>query len=127
VSGQYVTRKGKTIEVTQRYTLFISYNKESQAQTMKEAQERITLDFQAKYGNQFNISNVFVPVLPVPAEKVVEGVGKGGTEDMEFYSGSRLFKAMSAYEKQRYDIGTQRNISEKNIDSIRQRYRLRRR
>ena len=41
VSGQYVGRDGKIIEVTQRYTIFVSYSKSTQLQTMSEVRSRI--------------------------------------------------------------------------------------
>lgn len=124
VSGQYVQRDGKVIEVTQRYTIFVAYHKETQFATMQQVRDRIINDFEAKYGKTFNVTNVYVPQLPVPKEKEVEGVGRGG--ELRFYEGSDLFKQMTKYEKARYEIGTQRQIASTNISSIRKRYGLKR-
>ena len=67
VSGQYVSQKGaRSIEVTQRYTIFVAYSKSTQLATMNQVRDRILQDFQGRYGSTFNISNVFVQNLPVP-------------------------------------------------------------
>jgi len=123
VSGQYTTRRGKIIEVTQRYMIYVSYNKDTQVSTMNEARTKIVADFQQRYGSQFNVSNIFVPALPVPKDKVVEGVPPGQSADAEFYAGSKLWKSMAEYQKARYDIGTEREKARTNIESIRKRYK----
>lgn len=125
VSGQYVQQNGKITEVTQRYTIFVSYSQQTQMQTMQQVRERILGDFQAKYGKTFNVSTVFVPGLPVPKKKEIEGVGKGGVGDLEFYYGSEMMREMSKYERARYEIGTQKRISGTNIESIKKRYGVR--
>lgn len=118
VSGQYIQKTGKMIEVTQRYTIFVSYSSQTQVQTMAQARDRIVGDFEAKYGRTFNVSAVHVPGLPVPPEKE-EG------QPMELYGGSRLFREMTRYEKLRYEVGTERLKAETNIRSIKSRYGFR--
>ena len=76
VSGQYVTRNGKVTEVTQRYTIFVAYSKATQMQTMQQIRDRITSDFQAKYGKTFNVTNVYIPTIPVPKTQELEGIPK---------------------------------------------------
>lgn len=121
VSGTYISRNGKQFEVTQRYTIFVAYSKATQAQTMTQARDRIMGDFQARYGSTFNVSSVYVPPLIVPTGPI-PGVQEGAAP-AELYMGSRLYKQMTAYEKQRYDVGTERQKSRVNIESIRKRYR----
>ena len=121
VSGQYVQSNGRVMEVTQRYTVFVSYNKETQFISMQQVRDRITTDFADKYGKSFNVSNVFVPDLPVPVSAPT-----GGTSDDEvMYGGSRMFREMTSYEKKRYEIGTERLKADTNIESIKKRYALR--
>ncbi len=126
VSGQYVHRTGKVIEVTQRYTIFVSYAKGTQMQTMNQVRDRISSDFQAKYGTSFNITNAFVPGLPVPRSKEIEGIGRGVAEPLEMYRGSEMFRDMTRHERARYEIGTQKEMARTNIESIKDRYGLKR-
>jgi len=121
VSGQYVQRSGKVLEVTQRYTIYVAYSSSTQLQTMNEVRARIVGDFEAKYGRTFNVTNAFVPVMPVPNPDVREGVSP-----MEMYRGTDMFKEITRYEKMRYDIGGEQLKEETNIRSIRKRYGYRR-
>jgi hypothetical protein len=124
VSGQYLQKNGNVIEVTQRYTIFVSYSHDTQMQTMSQVRERIIQDFESRYGKEFNVTTVFVPDLPVPPPKL-PGVGAGEIAPLEMYRGSDLFKQITAYEKLRYDVGTENVKSRINIDSLRDRYRNR--
>lgn len=122
VSGQYVQRDGKIIEVTQRYQIFISYTRDSQLQTMKEVRARIVNDFEQKYGKTFNVASVYVPTLPIPKPDAQKKPQKE-VKPLEFYRGSDMFREMTRFEKMRYDIGTEREKARTNIRSIRDRYR----
>lgn len=122
VSGQYVQRNGQVIEVTQRYSIFISYNKTTHYQTMQHLQERIASDFQARYGAAFNITTVYVPDLPAPINDNVPGVQPGQEMPIEFYTGSRLFKDQHEYQKLRLDIGKEHIKEKTNIQNLRKRY-----
>jgi len=125
VSGQYVHRTGKVIEVTQRYSIFVAYSKGTQMQTMAQIRDRITNDFHAKYGTSFNVTNAFVPGIPVPKDKELEGTPRGEAGPLEMYRGSDMFREMTRYEKSRYEIGTQREMAKMNIKSIKDRYGVR--
>ena len=114
VSGQYVQRNGKIIEVTQRYSIFVAYSSDTQRQTMQEVNTRIVGDFEARYGTTFNVTTVHVPALPIPIED------KG--EPLEMYGGSGMFREMSRYEHMRTDIFTEHLKERTNIRSIRKRY-----
>lgn len=121
VSGQYVQRNGRVLEVTQRYTIFIAYNRETQNATLQQLRDRVMMDFHERYG-QFNISTVYVPDLPVPKQTVVPGVRPGEAAPMEFYHGSEMFRGMTRYERMRFESGTEREKAELNIRSVRKRY-----
>ena len=136
VSGQYVQRNGRVLEVTQRYTIFVAYSKETQLSTMNQVRDRVLSDFQAKYGGTFNVINVQVPQLPVPRSEQIPGVPPD-KDAMQLYGGSelfqdemirgtpnRIFREMTKYEKLRYDVGTERAKAKTNIESIRKRYKL---
>jgi len=125
VSGQYVQRNGKVMEVTQRYTIYVAYAHSTQMQTMSQVRDRIVGDFEARYGRTFNVTNAFVPGLPVPKPQV-PGVAPGQTVPMELYGGTDMFREMSRYEKARYEVGGEHLKEETNIRNIRKRYGLKR-
>ena len=117
VSGQYVQRNGKSLSVTQRYSIFVSYGRETQVNTLKEVRERVASDFQERYGGTFNITTVFVPDLKTPVDVPLYG------EDIGLYGGSALFKRqLGNYEKMRLEVGTERLKDRMNVQSIRRRY-----
>jgi hypothetical protein len=123
VSGQYVQKNGKRLEVTQRYSIYVSYGKNTQSMTMKQVKDRIASDFQSRYGTTFNITTIYAPDLPIPRSKSFGGVAPGDAENPIFlYGGSRLFRSMTAYEKLRTDVGVEKTKSTLNIQSIRKRY-----
>jgi hypothetical protein len=124
VSGQYVQRNGKTFEITQRYTIYVAYNKENQMATMAQVRSRIVSDFESKYGKTFTVTNVYVPPVPIPIDQVTPGVQPGTDIPIEFYRGTDAFRSMTKYEKLRWDVGTERVKAETNIQSIRKRYKL---
>lgn len=124
VAGQYVGKGGKSFDIKQRYTIFISYGQRTQMQTMSQVRSAISSDFSDKYGAQFNISSVYVPALIAPMQKV-PGVPKGGSQPIEFYLGSGNFRRMTSHERLRYDLGTERVRHDTTVRDIRDRYRYR--
>lgn len=126
VSGQYVQRNGRTFEITQRYTIFVAYSRETQAATMSQVRDRVTMDFQARYGRTFNVVNTFVPGLPIPKEKVIQGIAPGKVAPLEMYQGTDMFRSMTRYEKMRWDIGAEHLKEKVNVQSIRKRYGMKR-
>lgn len=123
VAGQYVQRNGNVIEVTQRYTIFVAYSRSTQAQTMRQVNDRIIQDFEARYGGTFNVTTVHVPDLPVPRDEL-PGTPPGGIAPIEMYGGTGMFRSMTKYERARTEIGTERTKARINIGSIRKRYGL---
>jgi hypothetical protein len=118
VAGTYVGKKGQRLEVTQRYQIFISYNKDTQAQTMVMVRNRISEDFNRKYGGNFNISAVFVPEFAAPP---------GEAEPEMFYGGrmawaGRKSRYGTPIERASYEIGTEKTKYSLNSGSIRKRY-----
>jgi hypothetical protein len=118
VSGQYVQTNGKTIEVTQRYTVFVAYSAETQAQTMTELKARITSDFESRYGGAFSIIDVDIPSLPRP----VPDEPKLGADPLEMYRGSSLFKDIAKFEKLRVQFD---NETKQTIRQLKDRYKAR--
>lgn len=119
VSGQYTQKDGKVMEVTQRYSIFVSYSNSTQVQTMTQVRDRVLQDFESKYGKTFNVSNVFVPTLPNVRDEA---------QPMEMYGGTQLYRkeSLPKYEKYRYDIGTEKAKTRINIRSIKSRYNYKR-
>ena len=114
VAGEYVGGKGQRLQVTQRYTIFVSYSAQTQVRTMQEVRTRIMSDFQGHFG-QFNITTVYVPNLVTPQIPI-------GPEDEAFYHGSALWKTRIS--RSSFDISTEREKSTRNITSIKRRYNL---
>jgi hypothetical protein len=124
VSGQYLGRRGNTIEVVQRYTVFVSYSRNTQKATMDQLRDRITNDFSSRYGSQFNVSGMQIPGLPIP-DIHTPGVNPGEVAPVEFYWGSKTYREMTRTTRLRYDIGTQGKIRDLNVGSLKKRYGVR--
>ncbi len=119
VSGQYVQSSGKVIEVKQRYTIFIGYNKETVVATMADVRNRVISDFDARYGGTFNITSIVIPDLPA-----IPDAPSADPEQM--YQGSGLWRreVIPPYEKERLEISTEKIRATVNIKNIRERYRM---
>jgi hypothetical protein len=119
VSGTYTTNDGKTSEVKQRYTVYVSYNRETQKLAMNETRQRIIDDFSNNYP-EFRVSDIFIPEA-----SFITPLGNDGlVEDTQFYYGSELFKAMSRVDVAQYKIQTERDIYRNNVRNIKKRYGL---
>jgi len=121
VAGTYVGRKGQRLETMQRYTIYVSYSRDTQAQTMVMVRNRISEDFAKKY-SQFLISTVFVPELQAPA----------GEADAELFYGGRQAWANrrdrygTPIQRATFEVGTEKEKERLNIGNIRRKYGLRR-
>lgn len=124
VSGQYVGKGGKSFEVKQRYTIFVSYGQRTQMQTMSQVRNAIANDFSQKYGMQFTISSVYVPSLITPKPDA-PGVKKGEEQPIEFYLGSGSFRRMTRYEKYHADVDAERVRHNVTLKDVRSRYKYR--
>lgn len=117
VSGSYTGHDGKSTEVKQRYTVYVSYNRDTQQVAMNEVKQRIIDDFSNNYP-EFRVSDIFIPEA-----KFITPLGNEGlVEDMQFYYGSDLFKAMSRIDIAEYKIQTERDIYRNNVKNIKKRY-----
>jgi len=130
VAGQYLGRNGKTIDVTQRYTVYVSYSARTQQQAVQQAREEVLKHFQEKYGSTFNVTNVYLQDVPRARAAGTMGdllgidgeVAPGQVAPMQFYLGGEVFKSMTRVNRIRWEIGSQRSIARTNIGSIRRRY-----
>jgi hypothetical protein len=130
VSGEYVGKNGKVLAVRQRYTIFVSYSRATQPQALGQVRNEIMKHFQSKYGSSFNVTNVDVDArgMPIPASNAMgqmfgnTDAGPGQIAPAEFYWGSGMFRAMTRFERLRYDIGTTKEIAKVNIKSLKERY-----
>lgn len=115
VSGTYVAAGGKSVDVKMRFTVYISYNEETQQEAMNQLRTEVMEQFRREFPN-FKVTDVFVPLhdLPKPEVKISE-------EDMLYY-GSRAFKQITNYQKVRYELGTAGDIYRENRKIIRDRY-----
>jgi hypothetical protein len=125
VSGSYFGKNGKTFEVVQRYTVFVAYSKETMPATLQAVRQQIVMDFEAKYGKTFNVTNVYVPDLRVPKDEKLPGLKTGQDVPIEMYMGSSMFRDLSRYERMKLDVGTEKLKAQTNIASIRKRYKWR--
>lgn len=119
VSGIYSGRGGKSLEVKQRYTVFVSYSRKTQRIAMQKVREQLIRDFELNFP-QFRISDVFLP-----EEKFIIPLGDEGlAAPEEFYFGSELFKRMSRLDVGRFKLGTEGAIYRSRLDQVRRRYGL---
>lgn len=117
ISGTYMGSDGKTMEIKQRYTVYVSYNRETQRTAMDDVRKRIMIDFSSNFP-QFRISDVFIPDA-----KFIAPLGDGGRiEDAYFYYGSNLFKGLSRLDVARYKLQTEKNIYKTNVRNIKKQY-----
>jgi hypothetical protein len=130
VAGQYLGRNGKSIDVTQRYTVYVSYSARTQAQAMQQAREEVINHFQQKYGATFNVTNINIQDGPRARAAGIMGdfmgidgeVAPGQVAPSQFYLGGEFWKSQTRYEKIRWDVGSQSSIRRANVKSIRRRY-----
>jgi hypothetical protein len=117
ISGTYTTNDGKVSEIRQRYTVYVAYNRETQRLAMNEVRQRMVEDFAANYP-EFRVADVFIPEA-----KFITPMGNEGlVENVSFYHGSELFKAMSRIDVAQYKIQTERDIYRNNVRNIKKRY-----
>lgn len=117
VSGHYTDRNGNVLEVKQRYTIFVSYSKDSLFQAIPAIKKRMLDDFQQKYPGM-NIDDTFVPNLIAPLGQ------QGMIEDEAFYFGSKLFKELTRVQSRGLALGSAADMYKRNIDTIKKRYTL---
>ena len=117
VSGTYIGSDGNTIEVKQRYTIYVSYSKDTQRIAMQKVRNMIIQDFEREFA-QFHVTDVFIPeakfIIPLGAE--------GKAESAEFYFGSDLFKKMSRLNVAKYKMATESAIYKSRKAQLKKRY-----
>jgi hypothetical protein len=85
VSGEYVTKDGKTFKIRQRYSIAIKYSRSTLNEVMQRLRNAIQSEFTATYsGDGFQISDVFVPLLTAPT----------AYQTVEFYRGSKYWRLL---------------------------------
>jgi hypothetical protein len=113
VAGSYISRGGKSLEVKQRYTIYVSYGARTQQRAMARLRSEMIMDFERNFP-QFHVTDIFIPedkfVIPP------------GMETSEFYYGSELFKRFSRLDVKRYKLETEREIYGSRMKSIKKRY-----
>lgn len=115
VAGEYIGRKGNSLEVRQRYQIFVKYGSSSQIQAMEQVRTRIMDDFSNRFG-QFNITSVYVePLSPVQAMP-------DPADDMQLYDGRDVWR--TAIARASFEIGTEEEKAKRNITNIKRRYNL---
>jgi len=115
VSGHYTDKNGNVLEVKQRYTIYISYHKDSVNDVMTAVRTRILDDFQKKYPGM-TVDDTFIP-------EPIRPLGRDGfKEDEGFYYGSKLFKSLTKSQKLDIDLKTAADMYKRNIGTIRDRY-----
>ena len=115
VAGEYIGRGGKSLEVRQRYQIFVKYGDSSQMQAMERVRNSIMDDFASRFG-QFNITSVYVePVEPVR-------VAPAPADSMQLYDGRDVWR--TAIARASFEIGTEEEKARYNISNIKRRYNL---
>jgi hypothetical protein len=117
VSGTYTGNDGKSMEIKQRYTVYVAYNRDTQMQAMTQVKQQIMDDFNREFP-VFRIADVFIPEA-----KFIKPLGSDGlVEDASFYQGSDMFKAMSRIDVAQYKMQVEKDIYNRNIKNIKKRY-----
>ena len=115
VSGRYTDAKGNTIEIKQRYTVYVSYHRLSLTQAIAALRKQIVDDYQQKYPG-FSLDEVFIPQMIAPIGQ------QGMMADEGFYFGSKLFRELSRKQNLNIHIGTAADLYKRNVDTLRKRY-----
>lgn len=122
VSGTYITSSGDSVEIIQRYSVFITYNRDTLDQALSAVRQNIMDDFNKKYGDDFEIGVVNVEPPKKPISDDIEGISKGKVEDLEMYSGSDMFREITNYEEYIIQRRAEREKYEFNRDRIKREY-----
>jgi hypothetical protein len=67
-----------------------------------------------------NINEVFIP----EGKFIIPTGGPGGTQPVEFYQGSNLWKRMAKVDVGRYKIGVEKEIYNSRVGKIKNKYGL---
>lgn len=120
VTGIYMGSKGRSISVKQRYTVYVSYSRNTQMSAMNKVRSQIIQDFEANFP-QFKISDVFIPEnqLPVP-----QTLAETGDDIDQFYEGSRMFRRLWRQEIGEFRVGTEKAIFDSRVKKIKQQFGL---
>ena len=118
VSGQYVSRGGRTVEAKFRFNVYVRYSESTMKQAMNAVRERLLEKFKKEFPG-FDPSVVFVdpnkwqvPVETKPAEQE------------EFYKGTDYWRRLMGTEYARYEIATRKEIYNTSVANIKKRYGL---
>jgi hypothetical protein len=115
VSGHYLDRKGNMLEIKQRYTVYVQYNKATITPALQQVRKNILESFKNQYPGMM-IDEVFIPELISPLGK--EGI----MEEESFYYGSKLFKELSKSQLLDLRLKSAADMYKKNLGTIRDRY-----
>jgi hypothetical protein len=115
VAGSYIGRDGHSIEIKQRYTIYVAYSAKTQQMAMTKVRAQIMADFERNFP-QFHVTDVFIPedkfVIPIAT----------GPQTEEFYYGSELFKQMSRIDVKRYKLASEKAIYRSRVSTLKKRY-----
>lgn len=121
VTGIYMGAKGQSISIKQRYTVFVSYTRNTQMQALAKTRNQIIQDFEQNFP-QFKVSDIFIPESSLPIPPEISALG----DDIDaYYEGSDLFKRLSSQDVGRFRVGTERAIFDSRVKQIKRKYGLR--
>jgi hypothetical protein len=119
VSGQYVDKKGNSVEVKFRFNVYVRYSASTMQNAMSGLRGRLMEEFKREFPG-FEPTTVFVepdkwrvPVAPTAAQEV------------GFYEGGELYKKLTGMQIARYEIATRKDIYDSSVSMIKKRYGLR--
>jgi len=118
VSGQYVSRGGRSVEVMFRFNVYVRYSESTMQQAMSAVRAKLIEKFKKEFPG-FDATTIFVdpnkwrvPKEPTPAEEV------------GFYKGTDYWRRLMGTEYARYEIKTRKAIYDTSVSNIKKRYGL---
>jgi len=118
VSGQYVSTNS-VLEVNFRFNIYVKYSADTVDEAMAGVRQRVEQDFQREFPG-FELTSVIIP-----KERFIIPTARGSmSEDEFFYYGSNLYKRITQMDQARFDMRVHRDIYDKNIDIVKDRYGL---
>lgn len=117
VTGQYISHKGRTFSIRERYTVHVRYSMSNIREVMSRIREMIMSKFQQD-NPDFNITDIFIPELIRPSAV---------PEPKYMYRGGRVWRYITRFSEGRFRLQTEKDIYKSRASRLIAKYGLKRR